>query len=437
MNEALTQDEPKKSSSLVDDWKLLTLSGRSIGELWETLAYYELLISSTDALDYSNTISQLNGENKHFPYRLAIVTNNLYDLHTQILGHLNLSDTEKFKLFMPQACSQSKRIAFLCGGAGTQYINMGRRLYETQPIFRDSIDKYQEILSSISPISLFQVLYPDKSDTSQINEIRYTQPVIFAFELALIKWWESLGVVPDFLLGHSLGEYVAACVAGIFSIEDGFKIVVARGRLMQTLSSDVEMIAVFTNLEKTLFLLGDYIEKVSIAAENGPQSTVISGSSLYMREITKIFEEQDISTHKLNIERAGHSREMLPIIPELKRTLETITFSTPKLKIVSNVTGELISNEMMNPDYWCSHTCQTVLFKTGMEYLGKQDIDVFIEIAPQSILLGLGHQCLPNNTALWLPSLRIQKDDINQLLINLAKLYESSIEFDYTKIGGI
>lgn len=437
MNEELTQGELKKPPAVVDNWKLLTLSARSVEELWEALSYYEILISSAEVFDYKNLVSQINDENQHFSYRLAIVTKNLHDLHVQILSYLNLPGTERSKLFDLRSYHQSKKIVFLFGGAGTQYVGMGKRLYETQPVFREKIDRYHEILLSISSISLLQTLYPDKPDVSQIDEIYYTQPIIFAFELALAKWWESLGVTPDFLLGHSLGEYVAACVAGVFSVEDAFKIVVERGRLMQTLSSDVEMMAIFTNLEEVTFLLGEYIEKISIAAQNAPQSTVISGSSLHMQKITEIFEAHNIRTYKLNIKRAGHSREMLPIIPGLKQILETISFSKPKFKIISNLSGKIVSNEMMSSDYWCAHTYKTVLFQTGMEYLGKQDIDIFIEIAPQSVLLGIGHQCIPNNKGLWLPSLQSEKDDLSQLLSNVARLYESSLKFDYAKIGEI
>ena len=425
---------------------VLTLSAKTDQALRELAQRYVSYLDSDQDAELGDICFTANTGRKHFNHRLAVVAESKQQLQEQLAA------------FPPSmvgvVTTQDKpnAIAFLFTGQGSQYVGMGRQLYETQPTFREALDRCDEILRSYLDQSLLEVLYPDLGNREQgtgnrkqgvsgvestgnscheIDETTYTQPALYAIAYSLFQLWKSWGIEPDVVMGHSVGEYVAACVAGVFSLEDGLKLIAERGRLMQALPQDGEMVSLMASLEDAIAAIKPYEKEVAIAAINGPESIVISGKRQAINAVITTLEADGIKTKKLTVSHAFHSPLMEPILQEFEHVARQISFSSPQIKLVSNVTGKVATEEIATPGYWCRHILQPVQFAASMNSLEQQGVEVLLEIGPKPILLGMGRDCLPEHQGLWLPSLRPQHDDWQQLLTSLGQLYVQGISVDW------
>ncbi len=233
------------------------------------------------------------------------------------------------------------------------------------------------------------------------------------------------------MMGHSVGEYAAACVAGVFSLEDGLRLVAERGRLMQALPGRGAMAAVFAGEERVAQALASQRGAVSIAALNGPESVVISGAAEGVGSVREALEAQGVRTRPLDVSHAFHSALMDPVREDFSRAVGSIVRSMPRLGLVSNVTGRPAGAEVTEADYWCRHLREPVRFMEGMETLREQVCAAFIEIGPLPTLLGMGQRCLPEVDRRWLPSLRRGRDDWSQILESLGSLYVCGADVDW------
>ncbi|NET03815.1 MAG: amino acid adenylation domain-containing protein [Symploca sp. SIO2B6] len=416
---------------------ILALSAKTEKALQELSERYVSYLDSAQDAELANICFTANTGRKHFNHRLAVVAESKQQLQEQLAA------------FPPSivevVSSQRQQIAFLFTGQGSQYLGMGRQLYETQPTFREALDRCDEILHSYLDKSLLEVLYPEQGNGEQetgnsfkdIDETTYTQPALFALEYALFQLWKSWGIEPDVVMGHSVGEYVAACVAGVFSLEDALKLIAERGRLMQALPQDGEMASLLASEEEAIGLqqrfaiaaIGPYAEEVSIAAINGPQSVVISGKREAINAICASLEAEEIKTKKLTVSHAFHSPLMEPMLAEFEQIARQVSFSIPQIQLISNITGEIATDEIATPEYWCRHVREPVQFAASMK--GLAGADILVEIGPKPILLGMGRQCLPEHQGLWLPSLRPGQNDWQQLLTSLAELYVQGVSVDW------
>ncbi|MCJ8280086.1 MAG: type I polyketide synthase, partial [Rivularia sp. ALOHA_DT_140] len=428
--EVKSQNSKFKNEDLCDrSHHILTLSAKCEQGLQELAQKYEEFLSNNSTATIADICFSANTGRSDFDYRLGLVAESKEQLCQQLKA-FKTEDTPGISKGQVNSKKQPK-IAFLFTGQGSQYINMGRQLYETKSVFRQALEECESILKTYLQKSILDVIFPESEATSPINETAYTQPALFSIEYALYKLWESWGIKPDAVMGHSVGEYVAATVAGVFSLEDGLKLISHRGRLMQQLPPVGEMLSIMASEEEVNQLIAPYSEKVAIAAINGPQSIVISGEA---EAITTIKEKLDSLSRKnkqLQVSHAFHSHLMEPMLEGFTLIANQITYNQPQIQLISNVTGSEANDNITTASYWVNHVRQPVKFARSMETLGKVGYEMFLEIGPKPILLGMGKQCLPNN-GIWLPSLRPNQEDYQQILQTLAEFYVKGVKIDWS-----
>ena len=425
---------------------ILTLSAKTETALLELAQRYQSHLTAHPNLDLANICFTSNRGRSHFDHRLSVVATSTAEVHEKLAGYITKQTPSSVFAGQVQGTSQPK-IAFLFTGQGAQYVDMGRQLYETQPVFRQAIDRCAEIVNSYLDKPLLEILYDEleNSKTSSspflvsnsLDLTAYTQPALFAIEYALYKLWQSWGINPEVVMGHSVGEYVAACVAGVFSLEDALKLIAERGRLMQALSSrEGGMVAVFADEELVTTAIQPYCQEVSIAAINSPENIVISGQRDCLETIVDtILKLEGIETKKLNVSHAFHSPLMEPMLAAFERVATEITYSQPQIKIISNVTGKLVSAEIATPQYWCRHIRQPVRFAAGVKTLWQQKSEVLVEIGLKPTLLEMSRQCLSKREAsdlVFLPSLCPAQSDWQQMLQSLGQLYVRGAAVDWS-----
>ena len=433
-NAEIERVEDKETAGQARPLQLLTLSAKNEAALTDLVLSYKDYLAEYPEVDLGDLCYTANTGRTHFNYRVCIAC----DSKTQLQSRLAQFTAGKLKPGIAAGeVNQNNKIAFLFTGQGSQYVNMGWQLYQTQPVFKQALDRCADILDSYLDESLLKVLYPQLSTSnsnspSLLDETIYTQPAIFALEYALAQMWIGWGVLPTAVIGHSVGEYVAATVAGVFSLEDGLKLVATRGKLMQSLPQDGEMYAVLATLAEVEAVIKP-LGNIAIAAINTQQSIVISGSKISIQQAVSQFAAKDIKAQKLTVSHAFHSSLMKPILAKFKEVAKSIAYSLPQIKLVSNVTGELASESIATPDYWIDHVVATVRFADGMKALG-QECNIFLEVGSKPILLGMGRSNLSNNkksNTEWLPSLRPRKKDWQQIMQTLSALYVKGVDINW------
>jgi malonyl CoA-acyl carrier protein transacylase len=405
-------------------WQLLTLSAQQEETLSDLVQNYVTHLETYPEQSLSDICATANRGRTHFAHRLAITASSTQELQAKLRAYN--SSQETVGVFRDTvARANTPKIAFLFTGQGSQYLGMGKQLDESEPIFRQYLDRCDEILRPLLNRSLRDLLL--HSSPEELNYTCYTQPALFALEYALAQLWLHWGVKPALVMGHSVGEYVAACIAGVFSLEDGLKLIAHRGRLMQALPDNGAMMAVMADEKTVLEVIVPYSHTVGVAAINGTSNTVISGEKETIGAIELICQNHGIKTKKLSVSHAFHSVLMKPMLEDFARLAREITYYPPQIEIISNVTGTVIADEISTADYWCEHILAPVRFAESMFSLSRKKTNIFLEIGPKPILIGMGRGCLPDTPSLWLASMQTEKDDQQQLLESLALLYTKGV----------
>ncbi|NEP11408.1 MAG: acyltransferase domain-containing protein, partial [Symploca sp. SIO2C1] len=426
---------PLQEDCLEPSHHLLTLSAKTEQALEDLVSRYRNYLELHPELELADICYSANRGRSHFQYRLAVLATSTAELKEKLENfHTENEVVGLFSEELANTTSQPK-IAFLFTGQGSQYIRMGWELYQSQPTFRSALEECDRLLKPYLEKSLLEVLYSNlenREEISLLDQTIYTQPALFAIEYALVQLWKSWGIKPNLVMGHSVGEYVAATVAGVFCLEEGLKLIAARGRLMQQLPQGGEMLSVLASESQVRLAIAPYNSEVTIAAINGPESIVISGVSAAISEICNSLESQGIKIKHLQVSHAFHSPLMEPILAEFEAIARKITYNQPQIPLISNLTGKPVDKSIATANYWVSHIRQPVQFARSMETLHQQGYKVFLEIGPKPILLGMGRQCLPENQGIWLPSLRSQKSNWEQMLSSLGELYVRGLKVDWS-----
>ncbi|HYO56083.1 SDR family NAD(P)-dependent oxidoreductase, partial [Archangium sp.] len=381
-------------------------------------------------LDAADVCFTTNTTRARMPDRLAVVGGSTQALAASLSAFASGEKPEQ--VAQGKAGHTPPKVAFLFAGQGSQFVGMGRKLYETSEVFRDALDRCAARLKS--RMDLLSVLYPKDGAPSPIDQTMYSQPALFALEYALAELWRSWGVVPDAVMGHSVGEFAAACVAGILSMEDALDLIAERGKLMQALPPGGVMAMVFATEAQVAPLLAPYRDRASIAAYNAPGQLTLSGAAEAVEHITSALESQGVATRKLNVSHAFHSPLLEPMLGALEAKAVWMVRMPGKLPLISNVTGRPVApNELGAPGYWRRHAREAVRFQEGMESLRGLGIDTFVEVGPHTTLLGLGKACLGEGPE-WLSSLRKGKEDMEQMLGTLGRLFVRGHALDWRKV---
>lgn len=427
---------PVRSSGTNDrPTHVFTLSAKSSASLQKLAGRYEEFLRANPNVSLADLCHTVTAGRSHFNHRLAIVAGNVEQLARRLEDFRAGRRNPSIRSAQVRLLGQPK-IVFLFTGQGSQYVDMGLQLYETCPTFRDALNKCDEILREFLPRRLLSVIYPQKfgdgSDdgSSLIDETLYTQPALFALEYALAKLWTSWGIEPDYVLGHSVGEYVAACLAGVFSLEDGLKLIAHRAKLMAELPRDGMMAVIFTGEDAVREAIRGLEGEVAIAAVNGPENTVLSGRAKVVEQILRHFQEKGIGVHPLTVSHAFHSPLMEPILDRFEAVAREIQYHPPTIPLVSNLTGKILD---VTPDahYWREHIRRPVLFAQQVASLAEEKPDIWVEVGPAPVLLGMARRCLANWRGVSGPSLRRGHDDWEVLLGTISELYVAGAQIDW------
>jgi acyl transferase domain-containing protein/acyl carrier protein len=403
---------------------LLMLSARTETALRSLAARYAVRLDDA-AVSLPDVCFTANSGRAHFEHRLALQAESISAMREALgVAASGGSDPTIARGF----ARGTVRTAWLFTGQGAQYAGMAKGLYDTQPTFRRAFDACEAGLGPLLERPLTSVVFG--ADATLIDETAWTQPAIFAVEYALAELWRSWGVRPAAVLGHSIGELTAACVAGVFSLQDALTLVAERARLMQALPRDGAMAAVRGDLGAVQTMVDALGGAVAIAAVNGRKDVVISGPRDAVAAASRELEAGGHLVTPLRVSHAFHSSLLDPMLDRFERTARDIEYRPPAIPLVSNLTGQVVSeHEVCTPRYWRRQARETVRFADGLDTLAALGHRAFLEIGPHPTLSALGRQHLGDGV--WATSLRRGRGDWTQMASAIREMYVAGVEIDW------
>jgi amino acid adenylation domain-containing protein len=429
-----TEDRRRKKDNR--KYQLILLSARTttaLERMRENLANY---FQKNPGINLAEAAYTLQVGRRRFQHRQAFVCS---DVKEAMAG---LKETGKSKISGITTGSKPG-IIFMFPGQGSQYVNMGWDLYRTEPVFQEEMNRCFEILKPLKGCDIKEILYPeeiynrsDRSYIPNINQTEMAQPVLFSFEYALARLLMSWGIKPCAMIGHSIGEYVAACLSGVFSLEDALALVAARGQLVQHLPAGVMLSVPMAEKDIIPLLSGN----VSLAAVNTFSRCVISGPGPEIERLETYLKKEGCRCSRLHTSHAFHSYMMDPILTEFQMKVETVSLNPPGLPYISNITGDWVGDaEAVSPVYWADHLRETVRFARGIETLDSAEMGsgIFMEVGPGNVLSTFARQCFSEEEERFVINLvrhpQKKVPDDYYLFNNLAELWLYGGDIDWTR----
>ncbi|MGB5215185.1 MAG: type I polyketide synthase, partial [Anderseniella sp.] len=410
---------------------LITLSAKSADALVARVEQLLNWLNGNPDVPIGDLCFTTNVSRSQFAFRFAASADSVEELKKRLTAWLQKMVGNASSL---QRTSESP-IAFMFSGQGSQHAGMASQLYHAQPVFRDAMVRCHALAEPFLEQGLLEVIFAEDSDDALVNRTDYTQPALFAVEYALAELAKSWGIAPSAVIGHSLGEITAACVAGVMTLEDAMRLVTARGALMHGLPSGGAMVSIFAEESVVRPLVDDIVPEVALAAMNGPLNTVVSGDRDALKQLTETLERRDIAYRELHISNGFHSALTEPILDDVEKVAGEIKYNAPKLPFVSNLTGEVMS-EAPDKIYWRKHLRNGVRFGDGMRALGKLECQTFLEIGPHPVLLPMAQICLgeEGRSAAWIATLNRQKSNAHTITEMLSALYLAGHNIDWSAV---
>ncbi|BBC27196.1 type I polyketide synthase [Pseudanabaena sp. ABRG5-3] len=416
-------------------YQLLLLSAKTataLNQAQANLASY--LRANANELNLADVAFTLKVGRQAFEHRRMLICENNSAKIQEAITVLDSNDPQR--VFSQFTDLKTRPVTMMFSGQGSQYVGMGQELYRHEPVFQEHLDRCCDLLMPHLGLDLRQVLYPEAGRTEeaqqQLQQTAIAQPAIFAIEYALAQLWISWGVKPQAMIGHSIGEYVAACLAQVFDLEEAIKLVAARGRLMQQLPVGAMLAVSLSANEIALFLTPD----LAIAAINTPSSTVLAGSLEAIANIEKQLEAKELNYRRLHTSHAFHSAMMEPMLPDFLTLLAKVNLQPPQIPYVSNVTGTWITKtEATDPQYWLRHIRQTVRFADGLQQILKEPQNLLLEVGAGKTLSTLARQQIarsPLNILSSLPHPQDPQSDLAFLFTTLGQLWLAGVPIDWT-----
>lgn len=428
----ILEEAPDQQSSPAAPWNLLVWSARTATALDKMTANLLDHLNHHPQDSLSDVSHTLQSGRRLLPHRRTLVCRD----HQDAIAALETAAPDR--LLIAYREKEPGPVTFVFPGQGCQYINMGRELYLRERAFRKQIDLCAEVLEPELELDLRDILYPkpENADSAAalLDQIRYTNPILFAVEYAIAKLWLEWGVRPAAVIGHSTGEYAAACIAEVFSVQDALRLISARGRLMQQMPPGC-MTGVLLPAAQLLPLL-DSTSSISLAAVNSPSACVVSGSESSTLEFERMLAHQGILYRRLHISHAGHSPMMDPILPEFRNEVQKVKLRSPSIPYISNLSGTWATSEVTDPEYWVRHMRQTVRFADGIAELLREPQRILLEAGPGRSLGGLITQHPDRGPEqVVLPSLPHPKNDLQGdsefVLTTVAQLWLEGVQINW------
>ncbi|WP_437494050.1 type I polyketide synthase [Sorangium sp. So ce1014] len=410
--------------------QLLCISAKREGALRELAGKYAAHLESHPEEQLGDVVFTAHTGRAHFAHRLSVVGASREEMQERLSTYARGEPAEQTEQGWVER-PDGPRVAFLFTGQGAQYSGMGQELFATEPVFRRAIEECDALLRPHLERPLIEVLYAAEGQASPLDETEYTQPALFAVEYALAAQWRAWGIEPFAVLGHSVGEYVAACVAGVFGLSEGLGLIATRGRLMQALPKQGAMAALFADEATVAEAVEPYAAEASIAAVNGPSETVVSGARGAVTAVVEALGARGVKSRWLNVSHAFHSPLMAPMVEAFERAASKVKLGLPQRKLIANVTGRAAREEVTQAGYWASHVRAPVRFLEGIRALHEAGAEAFVEVGPSPVLSAMGQRCVPEGAGVWLPSLRPKRSDCAQMLESLGALYVRGAKVDF------
>ncbi|GLX92994.1 type I polyketide synthase [Herbidospora sp. NBRC 101105] len=401
------------------------LSARTATSLREQAARLHRLVSADPTMTPADVAHALATRRARFEHRAVVVGHDREALLARLGGHLQNE-------WITGTAPDRPRLAFLFTGQGGQRAGMGRELAAASPVFAAALDEVCAALDRYLDRPLRQVMWaePGTPDAALLNKTRYTQPALFAYEVAAYRLLESLGVTPDFVAGHSVGEFAAAHVSGVWSLADAARLIAARGRLMQALDVPGAMVAIEAGVDE---VRPGLTGQVGVAAVNGPASVVVSGPEEATLAVGARWRELGRRTRRLPVSHAFHSALMEPMLAAFEAELRTALFTEPQIPAATNLGGDAT---WTRPSYWLDQIRHAVLFQPMIERLEAEGVRAFLEVGPEAVLAGMAHDCVTGTGTVIASLHRRQRPEPDSLVDCLARVAVTGVPVDWAALSG-